>query len=337
MREILLPTLGEAEEQLLTSEGFLAQMGLIELGMKVDEIDWAGVIERSHRMLNKSGSGQHGGTIHVRDVYPLKRTVNLDSHVTLQGASRAMHHVTSSCGFKALQGFEGDAVLHWKAPNAKTKYSNFNAGIRHIHVQSIPGVDGVHFRGAQQSAGIDNLVVRGFGSQATALTLCGDTYAVKDLFLDTVIGGEKQGSRPGSCGIRLPERAQGIDILNATTHNCHIGFEANDPIQIEVRSFETETTVQPICLLHNAMGVTFENVQFRHTGNIMDIQGARWPADFYVKCRGMMVGRNSRGKIQLPNGLEVVTGGKTFDVVVSGDRKGIEVIDLKKLTRQLNQ
>jgi hypothetical protein len=330
MDKIEIPTRQEAAEIVASASHQLEWL----LGTEPTggEIDWVGVFERAQSSLNLSGSGQRGGTIVLRDWYPLDRTLVLDSHVELVGDFRAKHHLGSSAGFRAEQGFTGDYVLEWKKPQSDTLYSNFGAGCRMLHVQTWPGKGGVSFRGAQQSAGIENLVVRGFGEYGTGLVLGGDTYSVRDVFLDATIGGEASAARVWSTGLATKERVQGLLVENLTTHNCATGLELSNAVEVKVQSFETELTTIPIRLTYNAMGLTFANCQIRHTGNIMHIERARWPSDFLVKVGGMMVGDERSGSVQLPGGGAAwKTPGKVFELAIQGDSGGISVIDVKAM------
>tara|TARA_A100001037_G_scaffold108992_1_gene99228 strand:- start:822 stop:1820 length:999 start_codon:yes stop_codon:yes gene_type:complete len=322
-----LPTIGEAEE---------AVKGMEELGDLLGanfraNIDWADVIERAQQMLNLSGSGGRCGTIFVPDLYPLTRTLRLDAHVTLQGSTRAFHHRGTSCGFYAEADFDGEVMLKWKKANERVgNFSNFNAGIRNIHVEAKQDVSCVDFRGAQQSAGIDNLVCRGFGEGGTGLVLRGDTYSVRDVFIDATIGGQSQRPRFGADGIRMPERTQGLLLQNITTHNCNTGLEMSDPQSIAILSMETECTTWPVRITYNANDLRLENLQVRHTENILDIGRARWPKDFVIDVSGMMVGKETSGVIELPKGPPFRTEGKTFRLAIQRrDRTSVKVVDVK--------
>ncbi len=299
------------------------------LGRQVtdDVIDWVGIFEKAQARLNLSGSGQRSGTLLLRDWYPLARTLWLDSHVELAGDYRAKHHLGSSCGFTCHEDFEGDFVLAWKKPKPNSNHSNFGAGCRNLHVQTSAGLGGVSFRGAQQSAGIDNLVVRGFGEQGTGLEIGGDTYSIRDVFLDAAIGGGGSFTRLGATGLKTSGRTQGIVIENLTVHNSATGIRLGDAVEMSIQGLETELTELPVLINYNAMGVTIRQGQFRHTANIMDIEGARWPNDFLVKIDGMMLD-HMRGRVALP-GAVWETPYKIFDLAIQGTGRGISVIDLK--------
>lgn len=333
MDKIEIPTREEAAGIVATASSQLEW--LLGTEPNSEAIDWVAVFERAQATLNLSGSGQRGGTIVLRDWYPVDRTLLLDSHVELAGDFRAKHHLGSSPGFRAEEDFAGEFVLVWKSPNTRSLYSNFGAGCRGIHVQTRPGRGGVSFRGAQQSAGIDNLVIRGFGENGTGLKLGGDTYSVRDVFIDATIGGEGSAARQGAVGLLTSERTQGLLVENLTTHNCELGLKLTDPVELMIQSLETELTTLPITLVYNAMGVTFRNVQVRHTGNILHIEGARWPDDFLVKVDGMMVGDERSGTVLLPGGIIWPTPDKTFDLAIQGTRNGVGVIDLKAVRSEL--
>ena len=292
-------------------------------------ICWADYIERAQEDLELSGSGQRSGTIYLSDSYPLGRTLTLDSHVAIEGTVRAKHHIGSSHGVHALQYFVCQSVLMWKKPREESNYSNFGAGIHQVHVQSVPGVSGVSFRGSQQSARINNLVVRGFGP-ATGLTIGGDTFTVSDLFVDALKGGDQSGTIVGATGIRFEGRVYSVPLNNLTVHNCETGLEWNDAHQIRLTNFETELTTQPLVSTYNSIGVTVRNCCFRHTSEILEVRRARFPANYGIELSGMMAD-NSTGRLIL-EGTEVVTS-KAFDLAIEGDRHGLEVHDLRALRR----
>ena len=300
---------------------------IIPSAARLAEVDWAAYIERAQEDLNLSGSGQRSGTIYLSDSYPLSRTLNIDSHVAIEGTIRAKHHIGSSHGFYAQSPFLGQSVLKWKKPREDSNYSNFGAGIHQVHVQSIPGVSGVSFRGAQQSARVDNLVVRGFGP-ATGLSLGGDTYTVSDLFVDATKGGDPSATVPESTGIKFDERVYSLALNNLTTHNCEIGLAWADAHQARVTNFETELTSTPIVSTYNAIGVSFCNCSFRHTEEIIDIKRARWPEDYGVEIKGMMSDHGT-GRVRVEG--VVTTTGKSFDLGIEGDRRGVSVRDKKKI------
>ena len=331
MNSITIPSREEASRSLGDVVETLDRLGIVRGDWAKQEINWAEYIERAQEQLNLSGSGQRSGTIYLSDSYPLSRTLNLESHVSIEGTIRAKHHIGSSHGFFAEQYFLGKSVLRWKKPGAHPNYSNFGAGINQIHVQSIPGVSGVDFRGSQQSARINNLVVRGFGP-ATGLTLAGDTYSVTDLFVDALKGGDTSGTIKGATGIKFDGRVYSIPLSNLTTHNCETGLEWSDAHQLRVTNFETELTTYPLVTTYNSIGVSIRNCAFRHTDQILDVQRARWPGDFGIKISGMMAD-HAEGRVMVADAEEFTTG-KTFDLVIEGDGSGIEVKDMKKIRSQ---
>ena len=143
-----------------------------------------------------------------------------------------------------------------KKPQSDTLYSNFGAGCRMLHVQTWPGKGGVSFRGAQQSAGIENLVVRGFGEYGTGLVLGGDTYSVRDVFLDATIGGEASAARVWSTGLATKERVQGLLVENLTTHNCATGLELSNAVEVKVQKVSRLNSRRfPIRLTYNGDGI----------------------------------------------------------------------------------
>jgi len=295
--------------------------------------DWCDYIERAQDRLGKSGSGQRSGTIVLTDRYPLKRELVLDSHVTIEGSVRAKHHSGSSHGFYVTDDFEGDTVLSWRKPKKNSNYSNFGAGIYQIHVESKDGVNGVSFRGAQQSCRVDNLVVRNFGA-ATGLTLHGDTYTVRDCFVDAVKGGGRSATVDGATAFKLPERAYSLALNNITSHNCEVGLEAADLHQVAITNFETETTRQPLLFTYNVIGVNISNCTFRHTDEILNITKARFPKDYLIKLDGMSAD-GSGSAIRYPDDLVWTSPNKVFDLVIEGNSDGLFIIDLKKQRRQL--
>jgi len=326
MNSITIPTTEEAERAIHDAVASLDQFGITHNIDQNQEVDWADYIETAQKKLNLSGSGQRSGTIYLTDSYPLNRTLNLDSHVSLEGQIRAKHHVGSSHGFYAEKRFRGDVVLKWKKIREDANYSNFGAGINQVHVQSIPGVSGVSFRGAQQSARVNNLVCRGFGP-ATGLFLGGDTYTVSDLFVDATKGGDPSATVAGSTGIELVGRVYSLALNNLTTHNCSRGLQWADAHQVRFTNFETELTAKPIVSTYNAIGVCFRNCSFRHTEEIIDIQKARWPKEYGVEISGMM-SDHVTGRVIL-EGTQTVTS-KAFDLVIEGDQRGVAVFDKKK-------
>ena len=330
MKQIIIPSKEEVEAEIIKAREILEKYGIDNAHPELP-VDWAAYFERAQKQLNKSGSRQHSGTLVLTDWYPLNRTLFLDSHVQLKGSVRAGHHLGSSCGFRAEENFEGDWILSWKQPNKRSFYSNFGAGIRNIHIQSQHGLNGVCFRGAQQSAGVDNLVVRGFGENAVGVKLGGDTYSVRDVFSDAAKGGEDSVAREGAVAFELgSSRVYSLRLENITSHNCGTGLQWGDAHQITIENFETELTTQPLVCTWDARGINIRNGCFRHTKNLLKLEKVRWPSDSRIKIDGMMAD-NSPGEILLPNGDQVIVP-KNFDLVIEGDRtKGLRVVDLKKM------
>jgi hypothetical protein len=333
LSQIVVPSRKEVEAEIIKAKETLEKYGVADwcsCSPADEPIDWAAYFEGVQKKLNKSGSGQHTGTIVLTDWYPLNRTLVLDSHVELKGAFRAKHHLGSSCGFKAEEGFEGEWVLEWKQPKKNSFYSNFGAGIRNLHIESRDGINGVCFRGAQQSAGVDNLVVRGFGEDAVGIKLGGDTYSVRDVFSDAAKGGEGSVARKGAVAFELgSSRVYSLRLENFTSHNCETGLKWGDAHQITIENFETELTTQPLVCTWDARGINIRNVCFRHTKNLLQLDKIRWPSESRIKIDGMMAD-NSPGEIALPNG-DRVTVPKSFDLVIEGDSDGVKVIDLEKM------
>ena len=330
MKQIIIPSKEEVEAEIIKAREILEKYGIDNAHPELP-VDWTAYFERAQKQLNKSGSRQHSGTLVLTDWYPLNRTLFLDSHVELKGSVRAGHHLGSSCGFRAEENFEGDWILSWKQPNKRSFYSNFGAGIRNIHIQSQHGLNGVCFRGAQQSAGVDNLVVRGFGENAVGVKLGGDTYSVRDVFSDAAKGGEDSVAREGAVAFELgSSRVYSLRLENITSHNCGTGLQWGDAHQITIENFETELTTQPLVCTWDARGINIRNGCFRHTKNLLKLEKVRWPSDSRIKIDGMMAD-NSPGEILLPNGDQVIVP-KNFDLVIEGDRtKGLRVVDLKKM------
>jgi hypothetical protein len=325
--KIVVPTKLAVQQQLVEVCSVLDSLGIEHNVNPEEEIDWADYFERIQKKLLLSGSGQRSGTIVLTDWYPLKRTVEVDSHVEIKGAYRAKHHLGSSCGFLAEEGFAGDWVLRWKKSKPSANYSNFGAGLRNVHIRARDGVSGVYFRGAQQSAGVDNLVVRGFGEDGVGVRLGGDTYSVRDVFSDAT---HKPGSyaRDGAVAYELGEnRVYSLRLENITSHNCEIGLKWGDAHQISIENYETELTTRPIVCTWDARGINIRNACFRHTENAMDLERIRWPSEARIKFDGMM-NDNVPGKVVLPGGKEVAIS-KCFDVVIEGNSRKVEVIDLK--------
>ena len=300
-----------------------------EVEREIEDGDWAGYFEARQKELNKGGSRQRSGTIVLTDSYPLNRTFHVGSHVELVGAFRAKHHIGSSAGFEAVEGFQGDWVLEWNKPNSRAWFSNFGAGLRQVHVQSRPGVGGVYFRGAQQSAGIDNLVVRGFGEQTIGLRAGGDTYAIRDVFSDSAKGGEGSGARYGAVAFELGEkRAVAIRMENITAHNCQTGLRWGDVAQLTVENYESELTDFPLVCTYNPRGVNLRNCAFRHTENLLRLDRVRWWFDCLIKLDGQM-SDNCPGRIIHPDGEHIAP--KTFDLVVEANKQGVEVTNLREM------
>ena len=332
---IFIPSKEEVKAEILAAKETLEKYGVADwcsCSPTDEPIDWAGYFEGIQKQLNKSGSGQHGGTIVLTDWYPLNRTLVLDSHVELKGAFRAKHHLGSSCGFKAEEGFEGEWVLEWKQPKKTAFYSNFGAGIRNLHIESRDGINGVCFRGAQQSAGVDNLVVRGFGENAVGIKLGGDTYSVRDVFSDAAKGGGDSVARDGAVAFELgSKRVYSLRLENITSHNCETGLKWGDAHQITIENFETELTTQPLVCTWDARGINIRNGCFRHTKNLLKLEKIRWPSESRIKIDGMMAD-NSPGEIVLPDGSQITTP-KSFDLIIEGNSRGVEVIDLQKMRK----
>lgn len=80
--------------------------------------------------------------------------------------------------------------------------------------------------------------------------------------------------------------------------------------------------------------MTARNCCFRHTSEILEVRRARFPANYGIEISGMMAD-NSTGRLIL-EGTEVVTS-KAFDLVVEGDRRGLEVHDLRRMRSRYNE
>ena len=332
---IFVPSKEEVKAEILAAKEALEKYGIDDWRTSIhpdEPIDWVSYFEAAQKQLNKSGSGQHTGTIFFSDWYPLKRTLVLDSHVELKGAFRAKHHLGSSCGFFADEGFDGEWVLEWKTPKKNTFYSNFGEGLRNLHIESRDGINGVYFRGAQQSAGVDNLVVRGFGENAVGVKLGGDTYSVRDVFSDATIGGGGSVARKGAVAFQLgSNRVYSLRLENITSHNCETGFIWGDAHQITIENYETELTTTPLVCTYDARGINIRNGCFRHTDNLLKLKKIRWPDDCRIKIDGMMAD-NKPGIIILPND-DTVTASRCFDLVIEGERSGVKVTDLKEMRK----
>ena len=301
-----------------------------EVEAEVIDGDWTGYFEKIQKKLNKSGSRQRSGTIVLTDSYPLNRTFNVGSHVELNGEFKAKHHIGSSCGFYATENFNGDWVLKWNKSNSRSYYSNFGAGINKIHVQSKNGLNGVYFRGAQQSAGIYNLIVRGFGENSIGLRLGGDTYAVRDVFSDAAVGGDDSFPREGSTAFELGERrVLSIRLENITSHNCEYGVVWGDAHQITIENYESELTTIPLVCTYNPRGINIRNICPRHTENLLNLDKVRWWHNCLIKIDGQM-SDNKGGLIKLPTG-ETFKASSTFDLVIEADKAGVNITNMREI------
>ena len=334
--EVVIPTKEEARLEIAQAKEILDRYGVSHSADPEKPIDWASYLEKAQDRLGKSGSGQRTGSLRLTDSYPIKKTIYFDSHVTLEGSVRAKHHIGSSHGFVAEEGFKGDTMLVWKTPKPKAYYSNFGAGIYQIHVQSRKGINGVSFRGAQQACRVENLYVRGFGENATGLQLGGDTYTVRDCFVDAAKGGEKSVARKGAVGYQLgPTRVYSLALNNITVHNCETGMALSDAHQVWVSNYETELTTLPLLFTYQCMGVVIDNVTFRHTQNILNIKKARFPTTYGLKLNGTMAD-NKAGHIEYPTNKKWSSKDQTLDISIDGDKKGLKITDLKKLRLESN-
>ena len=301
-----------------------------EVEAEVIDGDWTGYFEKIQNKLNKSGSRQRSGTIVLTDSYPLNRTFNVGSHVELNGEFKAKHHIGSSCGFYATENFNGDWVLKWNKSNSRSYYSNFGSGINKIHVQSKNGLNGVYFRGAQQSAGIYNLIVRGFGENSIGLRLGGDTYAVRDVFSDAAVGGDDSFAREGSTAFELGERrVLSIRLENITSHNCEYGVVWGDAHQITIENYESELTTIPLVCTYNPRGINIRNICPRHTENLLNLDKVRWWHNCLIKIDGQM-SDNKGGLIKLPTG-ETFKASSTFDLVIEADKAGVNITNMREI------
>lgn len=333
--EVVIPTKAEAKLEIAKAKEILDRYGITHSADPEDPIDWAAYFEEAQNRLGKSGSGQRSGSLRLTDYYPIKETVYFDSHVTIEGSVRAKHHLGSSHGFVAEEGFKGGTMLVWKTPKPRSYYSNFGAGIHQIHVQSRKGLNGVSFRGAQQACRVDNLYVRGFGENAVGLQLGGDTYTVRDCFVDAAKSGEKSVTRKGSTGYQLgPTRVYSLTLNNVTVHNCDTGMVISDAHQLWVSNYETELTALPLLFTYQCQGVAIDHVTFRHTQNILNIKKARFPATYGLKLNGAMAD-NKKGNIEYPIDKKWISRDQTIDISIDGDRKGIKITDLKKFRLEL--
>ena len=331
--QIIIPSKEEVKAQITKAKETLNKYGIDDWRTSIhpdEPIDWATYFEAAQKQLNKSGSGQHTGTIVLSDWYPLKRTLTLDSHVELKGAFRAKHHLGSSCGFFADEGFDGEWVLEWKTPKKTAFYSNFGAGLRNIHIESRDGINGVYFRGAQQSAGVDNLVVRGFGENAVGVKLGGDTYSVRDVFSDAAIGGGGSFARNGAVAYELgSRRAYSLRLENITSHNCETGLKWGDAHQVTIENYETELTTIPLVCTYDARGINIRNACFRHTNNLINLNKVRWWHNCLIKVDGQMAD-NKGGLIKLPTGKTSKTS-STFDLVIEADTAGVNITNMREM------
>ena len=301
-----------------------------EVEAEVIDGDWTGYFEKIQNKLNKSGSRQRSGTIVLTDSYPLNRTFNVGSHVELNGEFKAKHHIGSSCGFYATENFNGDWVLKWNKSNSRSYYSNFGSGINKIHVQSKNGLNGVYFRGAQQSAGIYNLIVRGFGEDSIGVRLGGDTYAVRDVFSDAAVGGDDSFARAGSTGFELGEkRVLSIRLENITSHNCEYGVVWGDAHQVTIENYESELTTIPLVCTYNPRGINIRNICPRHTENLLNLDKVRWWHNCLIKIDGQM-SDNKGGLIKLPTG-ETFKASSTFDLVIEADKAGVNISNMREM------
>ena len=334
--EVIIPTKEEAKLEIAKAKEILDRYGISNSADPAKPIDWASYFEKAQDSLGKSGNGQRSGSLRLTDSYPIKKTIYFDSHVTVEGSVRAKHHIGSSHGFMAEEGFKGGTVLVWKTPRPKTYYSNFGAGIYQIHVQSRKGINGVNFRGAQQACRVENLYVRGFGEDAIGLQLGGDTYTVRDCFVDAAKGGERSAARKGAVGYKLgPTRVYSLALNNITVHNCETGMELNDAHQVWVSNYETELTTLPLSFTYQSTGVVIDNISFRHTQNILNIKKARFPSSYGLKINGTM-SDNKIGHIEYPTNKKWSSRDQTIDISIDGDRKGLKITDLKKLRLESN-
>ena len=328
----IIPTREEAKAELVKAKEILDSYGIENTIDPEAPIDWVDYIDKAQDRIGKSGSGQRSGSIILTDSYPINRTLYLDAHVTLEGSVRAKWHMGTSHGFY-IDGddFDGEFMLEWRQPTSRHRgssvhnYSNFGAGIYQVHVQSKSGTSGVYFRGAQQSCRVDNLIVRGFGENAVGIQLAGDTYTVRDTFSDAAKSGEKSVTREGSTGFKLKDRVYSLALNNITTHNCAYGIDWSDAHQLLITNFESELTETPLRATYQCMGVTIRNASFRHTDWILDITKVRFPNEFQIKLDGMMADHKA-GVINYPVN-KVWRSGKLFDVTITGEGKGLKVID----------
>ena len=341
----IIPTREEAKAELVKAKEILDSYGIENTIDPEAPIDWVDYIDKAQDRIGKSGSGQRSGSIILTDSYPINRTLYLDAHVTLEGSVRAKWHMGTSHGFY-IDGddFDGEFMLEWRQPTSRHRgssvhnYSNFGAGIYQVHVQSKSGTSGVYFRGAQQSCRVDNLIVRGFGENATGIQLAGDTHTIRDTFSDAAKSGQKSVTREGSTGFKFHGRVYSLALNNITVHNCETGMEAGDAHQVRVTNYETELTTLPIKITWQAQALDIKSSSFRHTDKIIDITKVRWPKEFRINIEGVMSDHNN-GIIKYPTDSkstvfeEYTTKGKLFDITLESDsnKTGLTLTDNRKL------
>ena len=270
------------------------------------DLDWAAIIGRYQETLPKSGSGQPSGTIVIPDAYPLSRTLKVGAHVELLGAERAGHHLGGSCGFRRAAGkFEGGPLLEWNRVGGG--YSNFGAGLRQIHIETGSYNAGAVFTGAQQSAGIENLVIRGCKDGAQ-LHLRGDTYAVRDVLLDASRGqkGDNRSAvHEGAHGLDTGgQRIQSITMDNITVHNCEVGMMLGNAAGVEARGYESEIVREPVKVYYTATGVRFTNSYLRGASMAANIARVAEPSVFGLHMQGLL--HSNRGKYILLQGEKIM-------------------------------
>ena len=75
---IFIPSKEEVKAEILAAKETLEKYGIDDWQTSIQPelpIDWAAYFEGIQKQLNKSGSGQHTGTIVLTDWYPLNRTL----------------------------------------------------------------------------------------------------------------------------------------------------------------------------------------------------------------------------------------------------------------------
>mgnify|MGYP003120227176 FL=1 len=309
---------------------------IVKIGTIADNptvTDWAqhieDLIDDTDDGLISSGSGDKTGVVLVEDAYPLKRQLDLDSRVFLQGSQRVSHHIGGCVGFykdTANWTSGNDWLVKWKQagePSSIDYYSNFGAGADNIHFSGGGDLGGVFYQGAQQAAGLSNIYVRGFeGSSGTdarsGLKVFGDTWSGSGIFVDAGTGSSS--TRTGCIGIDFSGyRAYSVNWRNFTVHNCGIGLKFQELFGCRFENFETEITDKPIVGTYNARAVTFDTCVFRHTDEVIDIQRTRWADDTMVHVNGYMAD-NSPGVVRVnnnnQNNAQVLSCPKTFDFVI---------------------